>query len=70
VIQWVEANFPAPMIVRTVGYRVREGWLMKCVFKRQEDAEAFHRYWYPDETDHSVPRWRHSLPKGDGKEDP
>lgn len=57
VLDWIEASFPETMVIRAVGYRVTSGWVMKCVFKRQEDAEAFHRQWLPDREDHSVRAW-------------
>jgi len=55
VFHWVSANIPKPFVVRTVAYKTGEGWYFKCVFKRREDAEAFHRRWYPEAEDHSVP---------------
>jgi hypothetical protein len=55
VFDWVSANVPKPLVVRTVAFETVEGWYFKCVFKRREDAEAFHRRWYPEAEDHSVP---------------
>ena len=57
VFDWVSANVPESSVVRTVAFKTYEGWYFKCVFKRQEDAEAFHRRWYPEAEDHSVPPW-------------
>lgn len=59
VLNWIEANIPTPRVVRAVGYKVEaDGWVMKCVFKYQEDAETFHRHWRPEATDHSVSPWK------------
>ena len=45
VFDWIEAHVPKSRIVRTVAFEVVDGWYFKCVFKHQEDAEAFHRRW-------------------------
>jgi hypothetical protein len=58
VHDWIEANIPEPMVIRALGYKVPDGWAMKCEFKRQKGAEAFHRHWYPDATNHSVSLWK------------
>lgn len=55
VFKWQRENIPPGSIIRSVGYETNEGWYIKTVFKRQEDAMAYHRYLYPDESDHSVP---------------
>jgi hypothetical protein len=57
VFDWVHANVPRQFVVRTVARKTGKGWYFKCVFKRQEDAEAFHRRWHPEAADHSVPLW-------------
>ena len=54
VFQWIEDNVPKGFVVRKIAYHTLKGWYMKVVFKRQSDAELFHRQWYPDETDHTV----------------
>jgi hypothetical protein len=55
VFDWLGATVPRPFVVRSVAFKTLKGWYFKCVFKRREDAEAFHRRWYPEIEDHSVP---------------
>lgn len=54
VFDWLEEEITSQLLVRKIGYETVKGWHMKVVFKRQEDAEKFHRRFYPDATDHSV----------------
>jgi hypothetical protein len=55
VFDWIDAEVTGK-VVRRVGYRTVIGWHMKVVFKRLEDAEAFHRRWRPAEGGY-VPPW-------------
>lgn len=55
VFTWLRVNVPEDQIVRHIGYKVRDGWHMKIVFKRQADAEKFHRVWVPEADSHEVP---------------
>lgn len=57
VFDWIDEHVPASRMVRRVAYETIKGWHMKVVFKRQEDAEAFHRCWFPAADDHSVQPW-------------
>jgi hypothetical protein len=57
VFDWVRENVPAPLVVRNVAYKTVKGWYFKCVFRRQEDAQAFHRRWHPASEDHVVQPW-------------
>jgi hypothetical protein len=54
VFDWLGANVPEPYFIRSAAFKTVSGWYFKCVFKRQEDAEAFHHRWHPDAEDHSV----------------
>jgi hypothetical protein len=54
VFEWLNATVPKPFLVRSVAFKTGSGWYFKCVFKRREDAEAFHHRWYPDAENHSV----------------
>lgn len=54
VFDWLGANISESLVVRSVAYRTVRVWYFKCVFKRREDSEAFHRRWHPDAEDHSV----------------
>jgi hypothetical protein len=54
VLDWVETHVPKSRVARTVAFKVVDGWYFKCIFKNQEDAEAFHRRWYPGVDDHTV----------------
>ena len=54
VFDWIEANVPASEVVRTVAFDTVKGHYFKCVFRRQSDAEAFHRAWNPDAADFAV----------------
>jgi hypothetical protein len=55
VFQWQRENCPGDRIIRSLAYKTPRGWYIKTVFKRQEDAESFHRRWHPDLEDHTVP---------------
>jgi hypothetical protein len=46
------------LMVRRVAYKTVRGWYVKAVFKRQGDAELFHRHWRSDENEHTVPAFR------------
>jgi hypothetical protein len=54
VLQWINDNVSKGGVVRKIAYQTRNGWYVKAVFKRQSDAEEYHRKWYPDEVAHSV----------------
>jgi hypothetical protein len=54
VFKWQRENIPQGQIVRAIAYETVKGWYIKSVFKCQEDAEAFHRFCYPDAEDHTV----------------
>lgn len=54
VLKWIEDNVPGSLMVRRIAYKTVRGWYVKAVFKRQSDAESFHRCWRPDEDDHTV----------------
>jgi hypothetical protein len=54
VFDWLEEEIDPKSLVRKIGYKTVKGWYMKMVFKRQADAEKFHRRFYPDATNHSV----------------
>ena len=54
VYDWLAVTVPRPFVVRSVAFKTVRGWHFKCVFKRREDAEAFHRRWHPEVGDHSV----------------
>jgi hypothetical protein len=55
VFDWLEKNVEPGQLVRKIGYETVKGWYLKIVFKRPADAESFHRSFYPNELDHSVP---------------
>lgn len=57
VFQWIATHVPKAYVVRAVAYKTVRGWYMKSVFKRRDDAEAFHRRWHPKAEDHSVRPW-------------
>ena len=54
VFAWVKENVPESQVVRVVAFDTVKGHHFKCVFRRQSDAEAFHRRWHPDAEDHTV----------------
>lgn len=54
VFDWVDEHVSKDLVVRAIAYQTFEGWYVKTVFKRQRDAESFHRRWYPDAEDHTV----------------
>jgi hypothetical protein len=54
VFEWIEANVPGNLMVRRIAYKTVRGWYVKAVFKRQSDAELFHRRWHPEADDHTV----------------
>ena len=54
VFVWLAANVNEDQLVRKMAYHTVKGWFVKTVFKRQADAEAFHRYWLPESESHNV----------------
>jgi hypothetical protein len=58
VFEWIEDNVAGNLMVRRVAYKTVRGWYVKAVFKRQGDAELFHRHWRSDENEHTVPAFR------------
>ena len=54
VFDWINEHVPNGLVVRRIAYKAVKGWYMKTVFKRQSDAESFHRRWLPDAEDHIV----------------
>ena len=54
VFKWIEDNVPKELVVRKMAYETVKGWYLKAVFKRQSDAESFHRRCYPEAGDHTV----------------
>jgi hypothetical protein len=54
VFRWIDENVPKSFVVRRIAYSTVQGWYVKAVFKRQSDAELFHRRWFPDARDHIV----------------
>ncbi|HEX7878930.1 MAG TPA: hypothetical protein VF720_05940 [Candidatus Eisenbacteria bacterium] len=57
IAEWLEANVPKERVVRWGGFGVNNGFYVKVIFKEKRDAVAFHRHWYPEASDHDVPRW-------------
>jgi hypothetical protein len=55
VFKWQRENILPGRIVRAIAYKTVEGWYIKTVFKRQDDAMAYHQHFFPDAPDHSVP---------------
>jgi len=58
VYSWIRENIPDNQVVRQIAYKTRPGWWLKIVFKRQSDAEHFHRVWWPDAASHAIPPWK------------
>jgi hypothetical protein len=54
VFDWIDEHIQKNLVVRRVAYKSDRGWYVKAVFKRQGDAEPFHRQWYPNPPDHTV----------------
>jgi hypothetical protein len=54
VFDWIDEHVPKNLIVRRAAYNTVKGWHVKSAFKRQTDAELFHRHWFPNETVHAV----------------
>lgn len=54
VYDWVNEHVPQGLVLRAMAYKTGKGWYVKTVFKRQSDAESFHRRWHPDAKDHTV----------------
>ena len=54
VFVWLTENVKDDQLVRKMAYHTVKGWYVKTVFKRQMDAEAFHRYWHPEAASHTV----------------
>ena len=53
VYDWINEHVPKEFVVRAMAYKTVNGWYVKTVFKRQSDAESFHRRWYPDAEEHT-----------------
>ena len=49
VFDWIDEHVPKVHVVRHVAFETVRGWHMKCVFRRQPDAEAFQRAWCPSD---------------------
>jgi hypothetical protein len=62
VFDWLNSHVDRSELVRSVAFRTVKGWYFKCVFKRREDAEAFHRHWLPDADDHTVSPFGQAAP--------
>ena len=60
VFEWIRGHVPRAFVVRNVGYHTVKGWYVKSVFKRQSDAEDFHRRWHPESENHTVVAWPQS----------
>ena len=54
VFDWLAENVKEDQLVRRIAYQTMKGWYVKTVFKRQMDAEAFHRHWLPESDSHTV----------------
>jgi hypothetical protein len=54
VFEWIAANVDESFVVRKMAYETIRGWYVKTVFKRQSDAESFHRRWHPESDSHVV----------------
>jgi len=54
VFDWIDEHVPKGQVVRRIGYETVKGWYVKVVFKRQSDAESFHRRWHPESEVHTV----------------
>jgi hypothetical protein len=54
VFKWQRENISPGSIIRAMTYKTVKGWYIKTVFKRQNDAMAYHQYLFPDAPDHSV----------------
>jgi hypothetical protein len=57
VFEWIAENFNDG-VVRKIAYHTVKGWFVKVVFKRQADAEKFHRQWLRDSVTHTVAPFR------------
>jgi len=57
VFTWIRDNIAEDQVIRLIGYKIRDGWFMKVVFKRQVDAELFHTVWKPEADSHKVQPW-------------
>lgn len=57
VFAWNRENVPEGQVIRQVGYKLRDAWLVKVVFKQQSDAERFHTVWIPQASSHTVLPW-------------
>ena len=55
VFTWIRNHVAEDQVIRHVGFKIRDGWFMKVVFKRQVDAELFHTVWIPEADSHEVP---------------
>ena len=54
VYDWINEHVPKGLVVRAMAYKTVNGWYVKTVFKRQSDAEPFHRRWHLDAEEHTV----------------
>jgi len=54
VFDWINEHVSQELVVRRVAYKTVNGWYVKTVFKRQSDAESFHRRWHPEAWSHTV----------------
>ncbi len=54
VFSWLTDNISDGLVVRKIAYQTVKGWYVKAVFKRQADAESFHRHWYPELGTHAI----------------
>ena len=54
VFDWIDAETRGKVVRRVAQYTVT-GWHMKVVFKRLDDAEAFHRRWRPSDGEYVSP---------------
>jgi hypothetical protein len=54
IFEWIAENVEDGFVVRKIAYQTVKGWYVKTVFKRQSDAESFHRRWHPESDSHIV----------------
>ena len=57
VFGWIRDNVAEDQVIRHVRYKIRAGWWINVVFKRQSDAERFHTIWLPQAASHTVLPW-------------
>ena len=58
IFNWLSENVDDHFLVRKMAYETVKGWYMKVVFKRQLDAESFHRKWHPESDTHTVTQFK------------